>query len=110
MILFFSKWIFSDVGKNQDAYEVVLNPGDILIVPANWWHYVENLNTSLTINTWIPLVSALTDVVSVDCYQILTTIPVFRTSKTHLHVLGNVLCVCKWSKSQLMIRILMAVT
>lgn len=47
-----------DVGKNKDVYPVVLNPGDILIVPSNWWHYVENLETSLTINTWIPLVSS----------------------------------------------------
>lgn len=34
---------------------MTLNPGDILIVPANWWHYVENLELSLTVNTWIPL-------------------------------------------------------
>lgn len=52
------KYVFLlDVGKNNNAYEVILNPGDILIVPSNWWHYVENLETSLTVNTWIPLVS-----------------------------------------------------
>lgn len=47
---------FTAVGTNNDAYEIVLNPGDILIVPPKWWHYVENLETSLTVNTWIPLV------------------------------------------------------
>lgn len=50
--------IFTDIGQNRDAYEVTLSPKDILIVPANWWHYVENLDTSLTVNTWIPLVSS----------------------------------------------------
>lgn len=49
----------TDIGQNRDAYEVTLNPQDILIVPANWWHYVENLDTSLTVNTWIPLVSVV---------------------------------------------------
>lgn len=50
-------YIQIDLGKNGDVYEVVLNPGDILVVPANWWHYVENSELSLTVNTWIPLVS-----------------------------------------------------
>lgn len=37
-------------------FRIVLEPGDILIVPPRWWHYVENLDISLSINTWIPLV------------------------------------------------------
>lgn len=48
---------FTDIGQNHDVYEVTLGPRDILIVPANYWHYVENLDTSLTVNTWIPLVN-----------------------------------------------------
>lgn len=48
--------LYLDLGKNGDAYEVILSPGDILIVPAHWWHYVESLETSLAINTWIPVV------------------------------------------------------
>lgn len=39
------------------AYLVDLNPGDILIVPPKWWHYVESLDASLAINAWIPIVS-----------------------------------------------------
>lgn len=30
--------------------EVILDPGDILFVPAGWFHYVESLEISLTIN------------------------------------------------------------
>lgn len=47
--------VHSGLSKNCDVYEVILNPGDILIVPPKWWHYVENLELSLTVNTWIPL-------------------------------------------------------
>lgn len=35
--------------------KVELRPGDILIVPRNWWHYVETLETALSINFWLPL-------------------------------------------------------
>ncbi|KAF0749530.1 HSPB1-associated protein 1, partial [Aphis craccivora] len=34
---------------------VVLSPGDVLIVPHKWWHYVENLTTAVSINTWIQI-------------------------------------------------------
>jgi len=35
---------------------VVLEPGDVLFIPRHWWHYVESLETSISINTWIELV------------------------------------------------------
>lgn len=37
--------------------KIDLKPGSILIVPKGWWHYVETLETSLSINYWIPLMS-----------------------------------------------------
>ncbi|KAL1461714.1 hypothetical protein WDU94_013586 [Cyamophila willieti] len=36
-------------------YIITLEPGDILLVPHRWWHYVEHLSTGLSLNTWIPL-------------------------------------------------------
>ncbi|XP_066262704.1 HSPB1-associated protein 1 [Euwallacea similis] len=37
------------------CHKVVLSPGEVLIVPNKWWHYVENLDTAISINAWIPL-------------------------------------------------------
>ncbi|XP_065371908.1 HSPB1-associated protein 1 [Calliphora vicina] len=37
------------------AHHVILEPNDVLIVPKHWWHYVEALDISLSVNAWIPL-------------------------------------------------------
>jgi hypothetical protein len=34
-----------DLFNSCDRFEVVLNPGDVLFVPAWWWHDVENLTS-----------------------------------------------------------------
>jgi HSPB1-associated protein 1 len=41
--------------KNTRPYVVDLEPGDVLYVPHNWWHYVESLSDSISINTWVEL-------------------------------------------------------
>lgn len=37
--------------------QVDLRAGESLVVPKHWWHYVENHVPSISINTWIELVS-----------------------------------------------------
>ncbi|EDV91031.1 HSPB1-associated protein 1 [Drosophila grimshawi] len=37
------------------AHHCLLQPGDVLIVPRHWWHYVEAAETSLSVNYWVPL-------------------------------------------------------
>ncbi|XP_033217370.1 uncharacterized protein LOC117173093 [Belonocnema kinseyi] len=37
------------------ARTVILDPGEVLLVPKSWWHYVESLNLSVSVNVWLPL-------------------------------------------------------
>ncbi|GLH01610.1 Uncharacterized protein GBIM_07712 [Gryllus bimaculatus] len=39
------------------AWIITLKPGEVLFVPHHWWHYVENIGTAISINTWLPLPS-----------------------------------------------------
>jgi lysine-specific demethylase 8 len=52
-----------DVGKpdlqlhpkfaKAQAYEVILEPGDVLFIPIFWYHYVETVSTSISINYFV---------------------------------------------------------
>ncbi|XP_046570365.1 HSPB1-associated protein 1 homolog isoform X2 [Haliotis rubra] len=43
--------------KESQAVVVTLEPGQVLYVPCHWWHYVECLQTAISINTWVELPS-----------------------------------------------------
>ena len=38
--------------KDVQFKSVILEPGDILFVPKNWWHYVKSLETSISISNF----------------------------------------------------------
>ena len=35
-----------------EVYEGILYPGDLLFIPAGWWHEVKSLDVSMSINFW----------------------------------------------------------
>ena len=37
------------------AIRIVAHPGDVVFIPKHWWHLARNLDTSVSINTWIDL-------------------------------------------------------
>ncbi|XP_050543797.1 HSPB1-associated protein 1 isoform X2 [Daktulosphaira vitifoliae] len=47
--------ILTSIDEKCKCISVVLSPGDVLYVPHKWWHYVENLSTAISINSWIPI-------------------------------------------------------
>ena len=38
--------------KNANAFNCILNPGDVLYIPPGWWHQVESLDFCISINIW----------------------------------------------------------
>lgn len=38
--------------KNSRPYKVALEPGDILFIPAGWWHEVSSLDQCISYNYW----------------------------------------------------------
>nr|XP_022909778.1 HSPB1-associated protein 1 isoform X1 [Onthophagus taurus] len=54
----FSKLNFFSPNKSKfndlnNCKMIILEPGDVLFVPHNWWHYVENLEFAISVNTWL---------------------------------------------------------
>ncbi|XP_064013285.1 HSPB1-associated protein 1 isoform X4 [Pogoniulus pusillus] len=42
--------------RNATAHVVTLSPGQVLLVPRHWWHYVESIDpVTVSINSWIEL-------------------------------------------------------
>ena len=45
-----------DDAHSRGCREVVLAPGEVLLVPRHWWHFVTTLSSSaLSVNTWLDL-------------------------------------------------------
>ncbi|KAL3836744.1 hypothetical protein ACJMK2_022161 [Sinanodonta woodiana] len=41
--------------KLTSPYVVTLEPGQVLYVPRHWWHFVECIDSAISINTWVPM-------------------------------------------------------
>jgi HSPB1-associated protein 1 len=38
----------------KSMWTATLGPGDVLFVPRHWWHHVEALTPSISVNRWVP--------------------------------------------------------
>ncbi|XXT19048.1 cupin-like domain-containing protein [Sorangium sp. So ce429] len=52
-------------------HEVTLEPGEVLFIPAGWWHHVRTLETSISINFWWWTLAALRTTARVNSYYLL---------------------------------------
>ncbi|KAK3605941.1 hypothetical protein CHS0354_019610 [Potamilus streckersoni] len=41
--------------KMTTPYVVTLEPRQVLYVPRHWWHFVECIDSAISINTWVPV-------------------------------------------------------
>lgn len=47
-------WLAKDVRQCAGGFETTLEPGDVLFVPHRYWHFVESLTDSVSVNLWVP--------------------------------------------------------
>ena len=52
---------------------VTLEPGDVLYVPNHWWHFVEAVETSMSVNVWLEAPSDPEDRCSESVARVLMT-------------------------------------
>lgn len=46
----------TNILRGEDKPQIVtLEPGDVLFVPPGWWHYVESLGLTVSVNIWLPV-------------------------------------------------------
>ena len=38
--------------EGVEYWECVLGPGDTLVIPIGWWHYVRSLSISFSVSFW----------------------------------------------------------
>ncbi|XP_036323528.1 HSPB1-associated protein 1 [Rhagoletis pomonella] len=74
---------------HNSAYRCILNPNDVLIVPKHWWHYVEAMDVSLSINYWIPLENDIEDQLKECIVKILVERFVLCSSKHEQNLILN---------------------
>ena len=73
--------------KNVEALEVVLEPGDLLYLPPLWFHEVESMSVSISVNVW-------TDSHQTELVEKLFSLPLpldsnYESSHGHKHIEWN---------------------
>jgi len=43
---------FEGVCKGMKWLLAVVHPGNVMVVPPGWWHYVQSYDANLSVNTW----------------------------------------------------------
>lgn len=38
--------------NNADYFDITVEPGDMLFIPSGWWHAVDTITTSISVNFW----------------------------------------------------------
>lgn len=61
---------------NNDFIKVILEPGDVMFLPQKWWHYVQSLDTSISISNF--------GYTTFEAY----TLQIFERAKHSLHKRG----------------------
>lgn len=71
-------------------FVVTLNPGDVLVVPKHWWHFVESESFSISVNSWIELPSDDKDQLkeALVMYQVGSVCQSVESTDELLHILN----------------------
>ena len=65
--------------KEAQYIEVILNPGQILVIPPYWWHCVENIDTNVAVSYRLETPFSIITKIPESCKLILHKCGLFKT-------------------------------
>lgn len=60
--------------KNAECVEAILKPGEVIYIPPGWWHQVQSLDETITLNFWWWSFRSYKTVIKINFYYILQSL------------------------------------
>lgn len=88
-----------ELAQKVTIYEAMIEPGDVLYIPAHWWHNIDSLTASVSLNFWWITPSMLVEQLLKEAVYFLKTPTdklVIEPENSYRRIIPNNIKHCVW--------------